>query len=401
MAPTLAEAITESQARMIDFTRKLIAIPTENPPGGEYRRCAECIAAELHQLGLPAELIAVPIQMQGAEAGYCVSSFYGEGQRTLYFHGHYDVVPHSAEGQFEPKIKGANLFGRGSSDMKSGVAAMIYAMAALRTSQTKLTGRVQLLIVPDEETGGARGSGWLSRAGKIGIDGIGMLTAEPTSGVVWNGNRGAISLRISPKGKAAHVGLSYQGTNAFERMLVIAAELLKLKNEIATRETKFNIHPAAARSSILLLGGECRGGSNFNVVPDSCSFTVDRRINPEEDLATERHRLLNILEKLHNEGVEHDVEIFQEGAASGVPEEHPFAKALSMAIESVTGARPQFELCPGLLENRFYAERGVPALAYGPGLLSVSHGPNEFVPLQRIAECALIYAQMAKDIVGD
>jgi succinyl-diaminopimelate desuccinylase len=97
---------------------------------------------------------------------------------------------------------------------------------------------------------------------------------------------------------SAHVGLSCLGVDAFERMLVIARELEKLKGEIEQRETAFPIRPPAARRSILMMGGECRGGSNFNLVPESCSFTVDRRIHAEEDAGTERRRLLDIFERL-------------------------------------------------------------------------------------------------------
>ena len=66
----------------------------------------------------------------------------------------------------------------------------------------------------------------------------------------------------------------------------------------------------------------------------------------------------------------------------------------------VTGRPPQFEMCPGLLEIRFYAERGIPAFAYGPGLLTVSHGPNEFVPVDRIVECAQTYALTAAEMLA-
>ena len=223
-----------------------------------------------------------------------------------------------------------------------------------------------------------------------------MVTAEPTSGVVWNANRGAISLRVTIKGKPAHVGLSYQGINAFEQMLVVARELEKLKTEIASRETAYRIEPQAARRSILMMGGECRGGSNFNLVPEDCSFTVDRRINPEEDLAVEKQRLLDLFARLQAAGIDHEVKIFQEAPSSGVAEDHPFARSLASAIQTVTGKPPAFEMCPGLLENRFYAQRGVPAFAYGPGLLSVSHGPHEFVPLANIGDCAAVYALLAR-----
>jgi succinyl-diaminopimelate desuccinylase len=396
----LLEAIDTSRSEMIEFTRELVAIPSENPPGNEYARCAGAIAQKLSQVGLEPRVIETPGTRPGESPGYCVIASYGEGERALYFHGHYDVVPRSVEGQFDPVIRQSNLLGRGSSDMKSGLASMVFAVDALRRLRARLNGRIELVIVPDEETGGERGTAWLSRSADFGKGGIGMMTAEPTSGVIWNANRGAISLRVSVKGKPAHVGLSCQGVNAFERMLVIAGELEKLKTEIEQRETAFPIRPRAARRSILMMGGECRGGSNFNVVPESCSFTVDRRINPEEDAATEKGRLLDIFDRLRRDGIDHTVEILQEGASSGVPEEHPLARTLAQAIESVAGKPPAFEMCPGLLETRFYAQRGIPALAYGPGILAVSHGPNEFVPVQNIRDCAAVYALVAQAMLA-
>ena len=72
-----------------------------------------------------------------------------------------------------------------------------------------------------------------------------------------------------------------------------------------------------------MMGGECQGGSNFNLVPGGCSFTVDRRINPEEDIETEKRRLLDIFDRLRRDGIDHEIEILQEGRSSGVSEEHP------------------------------------------------------------------------------
>src|SRR5258708_31514105 len=155
----LLEAVDASRSEMVDFTRELVAIPSENPPGNEYARCAGTIAQKLKDIGLEPHVIEVP----GQSPGYCVTACHGEGERALYFHGHYDVVPRSVEGQFDPSIKGSNLFVRGSSDMKSGLASMIYAVRALRHVKTRLNGRVELVIVPDEETGGERGLAWLSQ----------------------------------------------------------------------------------------------------------------------------------------------------------------------------------------------------------------------------------------------
>lgn len=289
MEELLRKAIAEDESEMTELTKNLIAIPTENPPGTAYRACADLIAGKLGEIGLPCTLLEVPADRPGQELpGYCLLSSYGAGPDVLYFHGHYDVVPASSRAQLQPHVKGGNLFGRGSSDMKSGLAAMIAAVKAIKACGVELRGKIGLTIVPDEETGGWRGSRYLEETGLLGQHGIGMLTPEPTGGLVWNANRGALSLRVTLKGKPAHVGLHYQGVNAFERMLRVTDALLDLRREVAGRHTRFNITPEAARASILMMGGECTGGTSFNLVPAECTFTVDRRINPEEDLAEEK-----------------------------------------------------------------------------------------------------------------
>ena len=388
------------QADILRFTQELMAIATENPPGLLYKPCVDLIAGKLAALELPCEVIAVPMGESELEPRYCVLSHYGNGARTFYFHGHYDVVPAVSPEQYQPYVDGDRLYGRGSSDMKGGLAAMIYVLKALQDCSAPLAGRVGLTIVPDEETGGAFGSSYLTDAGILGQDGIGMLLAEPTSGVVWNANRGAISMRITVKGKPAHVGLQYQGVNAFERMLVVANALMELKAEVEARQTGYNIQPEAARTSILMLGGVSSAGSNFNLVPGVSKFTIDRRINPEEDLAEEKALILQVLESVRQQGIELDVEVFQEAESAGTAAEHPVGLALARNIQAIKGEAPQFELCPGLLENRFYARAGVPAYAYGPGLLSVSHGPAEYVEIGELYNCAAIYALTALDVLS-
>jgi acetylornithine deacetylase/succinyl-diaminopimelate desuccinylase family protein len=390
--PEVAAIIDHARAcrqQMLALTRQLVGVPSENPPGSCYRECVELLSRHLADLGFEPQI-----------AGDCLLCFFGEGKRTLYFSGHYDVVPAQNQGQFEPVIKGGNLFGRGSSDMKSGLAAMIYAAKTVRDSGVEMDGRIGLVFVPDEETAGPRGSRFLDEQGVLGRDGIGMLTPEPSGGVVWNANRGAITLKITVRGKAAHVGRQFEGVNAFEGMMAIAQELAGLKNEVENRVTRFSIRPEHARRSILMMGGQSGGGTNFNVVPDGCWFTIDRRINPEEDFNTEKERIMSLIDRQCNPGSQRDswsadVGILQEGKPAGVAENALLGVALRESIERVTGVTPQFEMCPGLLEIRFYAERGIPAYAYGPGLLTVSHGPNEFVPIDNIVDCAAIYAMTA------
>src|SRR5271170_4869598 len=176
MPDSLLEAVSSHREAMIALTRELVAIPSENPPGNCYAETVRLLSSRLRELGFTETRIERD----------CVLSFVGEGRRTLYFSGHYDVVPAQSRTQFEPEVKGANLFGRGSSDMKSGLAAMIYAAQALQETGALTNGRVGLVFVPDEETAGPRGSRYLAEQGLLGENGIGMLTPEPTGGVVWN-----------------------------------------------------------------------------------------------------------------------------------------------------------------------------------------------------------------------
>jgi len=375
---------------------ELVSIPTENPPGKNGRICADILESRARQLGLDCERVGPDVSKDSTEnPSECLLATHGRGSRALCFHGHYDVVPAQHPEQFHPRWQEHFLFGRGSSDMKGGIVAMLYAICALKHIEAELNGRIALTLVPDEETGGADGSAWLARQGLLGRDAVGMLLAEPTSGVIWNANRGAISLLVRVFGKPAHVGLQHQGENAFERMSSVVERLQELKREVEQHATSANIGSEQARNSILMLGGQSGGGTNFNIVPEECWFTVDRRINPEEDLIAEKAKLLNVLDRCKNDGIRLEWEILQEGPSAFCDAGEAVGRSLSHNVEIVTGKTPRFEMCPGLLDIRFYAAQKIPAYAYGPGFLSVSHGPNEYVDLRRIVDTAAIYALTA------
>lgn len=394
MIDRVGARVVEMSERIVDLTYRLVAIPTENPPGRFYAECVELLKTELDALDLPCEVIEVP--GSGEYPRYVLRSGIGAGP-TLYFHGHYDVVLASHPNQFEPTIRDDRIEGRGTSDMKGGIAAMVYALNALRSE--KLKGRIELVLVPDEETGGGLGSVYLAESDRLGRNGIGAIVGEPTSGVVWNASRGAVTLRVRVKGKPVHVALQHDGRNAFEGALPILAELRELKAEVEEHHTSFAIEPDAAKRSILMLGGEVTGGRQFNTVPDHFSFTVERRFNPEEELETEKRRLLKAIDEARPGWLEVEVEIIQEGESSATSTDSELARALVDSIEGVTGNRASFELCPGLLETRFYSQQGIPALAFGPGDLSVSHGPNEYVDVPRLVECSQIYALTAMKLL--
>src|SRR5580692_217791 len=309
---TILSWLQERQEEMSGFLSELVAIPTENPPRKNYRICADLLDRRIRQFALGCERYEpAEVKNKNADDPACLLASFGNGQRSVYFHGHYDVVPAQSAEQFQPYRKEHFLFGRGSCDMKGGIVAMLYAILVIRECGLQPNGRICLTLVPDEETGGSHGSAWLAHEGLLGQNGIAMFLPEPTSGVVWNANRGAISLRVRVRGKSAHVGLQHQGQNAFERMVRVTQRLQELNQEVERRTTSFNIGADQARQSILMLGGQSGGGTNFNVVPEECWFTIDRRVNPEENFDAEKARLLGVLESCRREGIPLEWEVFQ------------------------------------------------------------------------------------------
>jgi succinyl-diaminopimelate desuccinylase len=145
MKNLIVDAVSSYHDEILEFTQELVSIPTVNPPGRSYLACVQAIADRLKEIGLETTLLEVPDATgHGRESHprYCLLSFYGQGERTLYFHGHYDVVPASSEAQFRPYVQDSKLFGRGSSDMKGGLAAMIYGVKAIKACGIELQGRI-------------------------------------------------------------------------------------------------------------------------------------------------------------------------------------------------------------------------------------------------------------------
>lgn len=394
--------LSSVQDEILQFAQRLIKIPTENPPGRSYKECIQVIRAKLEDFALAPNVIEVAAPGDKSFPRYCLLSSFGESTKTVYFHGHYDVVPAARKKQFYPYIKDNKLFGRGASDMKGGLVSMVYAVRLLQVSNLKLKGKIILVFVPDEETGGSLGTEFLFRKGLLDEgEPVGMFMPEATGGSIWNACRGAISLLVRIKGKASHVTLQHQGINAFDKMLTVVNELKRYKREVEKRKTNYEVGPGESRNSILMLGGISRGGTNFNIVPDEFSFTIDRRINPEENLNDEKQKLLEILFKARNGGVDLDVEILQEGDSASISADHPVGRALASAIKVTGDKEAEFRMCPGLLETRFYLKHGIPAFAYGPGILSASHGPEEFVYLEDLYLCTAVYALTAFRLLSE
>ena len=401
MKQKILEALEGFREDLVALTLDLVRLRTQNPPGENYEACVRLLVNKLQSLGLETKVVEVGDNPDPSHPRSILLSSYGEGTRTVYFHGHYDVVPAADESQFLPQVKDGRIIGRGAADMKGGLAAMIYAAAALRQCRIPLRGRIALVFVPDEETGGRYGTRFLFDQGLVDPkEAIAMFTPEPTGGTIWNACRGAISLWVRVKGLPIHSTLQHQGVNAFEKMIPLTEALLRLKSEVEARKTSYAVAPGESRQSILMLGGELRGGTNFNIVPGESAFTVDRRINPEENLRTEKEALESVFRTLREQGLDLETEVIQEGEPAGIPPDHPIAQTLAGSVEAVTGRKPAFSMCPGLLEIRYYLKNGVPAIAYGPGLMSQAHGPEEYVETGDLMTCSAVYALTAMKLLA-
>jgi succinyl-diaminopimelate desuccinylase len=384
---------------MAALVEELVAVDTENPPGRGLGRCGRVLRHALARFGLSPELIE--LEPTGELEDPCiVRGGVGDGSRTIYFHGHFDVVPAQDPAQFHPQRREGRIIGRGAADMKGGLVSMLYGATAARELGLLANGRIVLHFVCDEETGSAAGSGYLHEAGLIDRDAIAMVTAEPTGGVVWHANRGAITLRVDVRGREAHVGQAHLGVNAFEKMLRVAEPLGALARELLEQRTAFPLDSDAARGSMLVVGGSAGSGASFNVVPGTAWFSVDRRFNPEEELETELARLTDtIAEAAARAGADVTVDVLQRAPSASTEETHPASVALARCVAAIESATPRFELCPGVLETRWYAQLGIPAFAFGAGRLDVSHGPNEFIDEAAMRRCAAVYALFAEEML--
>jgi acetylornithine deacetylase/succinyl-diaminopimelate desuccinylase-like protein len=374
------EPRADEMARLLE---DLVAVDTTNPPGRALGRCGRRLRDAMAALALAPELVELPPARE-LEEPCILRGRAGDGPRTAYFHGHFDVVPAQSPAQFRPRRADGRITGRGSADMKGGLVSMLYGAAAARELGL-LEGRTVVLhLVCDEETGSVTGSGHLRDAGMIDPAAAAMLTPEPTGGVVWHASRGAVTLRVTVHGRAAHVGQAHLGVNAFEHMVQVAEPLAALARHLRTRD------------SVLVVGGVSGSGASFNAVPESAWFTVDRRFNPDEGLDEEVARLTTAIEDAAaRAGAEVEVEVLQAQPSAATHARHPAVAALAACVSAVEGEAPPLERCPGVLETRWYAHHGVPALAYGPGRLDVSHGPDEVVEEAAMRRCAAVYALFA------
>jgi succinyl-diaminopimelate desuccinylase len=377
-----------------------VACETENPPGRNLAECAQLLGAEMARLGLASEIIELEPAGPLVEPRI-VRGTAGDGQQLVYFHGHFDVVPAQDRAQFTAERRDGTIVGRGTADMKGGIVSMLYAAAAAQELGLLRAGRVVIHLVCDEETGSAIGSGHLRQHELIDRTALAMLTAEQSGEVIWSAAKGALSLRVDVRGRPVHVGQAFKGINSFLHMLKVAAPLEAYARRMSERPTNYPVGAGEALGSMVVVGGQSGGGSNFNVVPERTWFTVDGRFNPEEDIDAELTSVTAIVEDAARAaGADVSIEVTQVAQPADTALTCAAAGLLGECVAEITGVPARYELCGGCLDTRWYAQLGIPAFGFGPGRLELSHGPEECVTEAAMRRVAAVYSLYAARLLN-
>jgi succinyl-diaminopimelate desuccinylase len=281
---------------------------------------------------------------------------------TLLLHGHLDVVPGLAE-QFEPRLDGDRLYGRGAYDMKGALAAMLLTLADLRETEGV---RVRLGIVPDEESEEEleRGGDVLVEAGFVGDFAI---TGEPTDMHVGVAAKGVVAMRLRVDGRAAHGATPWLGENAILRAIDVFRAIQSLP--FASRSSELFDRPSINLGRIL-------GGDALNKVPDTCFIDVDVRYLPEQDPEA-------IIEEVAGIPGATVVSTFRRAPAAVDPDS-PFVRALCKATAFHHEGEVMSVGRDGASDAVSFLRAGIPAVEFGP-LGAGHHGPEEWVSVSSLA----------------
>jgi acetylornithine deacetylase/succinyl-diaminopimelate desuccinylase-like protein len=392
----------EREGEVIALTSALVSAPSPNLPGDETAP-AVVIERAIAHYGLPqARVLAeqphrpnLIVRIDGARPG-----------PNLALCGHLDTKPVgdvAAEWRtdpFAPTIEGDRLFGLGSTDMKGACAAMVLAGAAFARVADQAAGSLSLIFTADEEYGSHFGASYLVRSSALEVDAI--LLGEP-AGVRedWEAirviSRGFSGFRVIVKGTQTHSSISDQlpTVNAVEAM---ANVLVALRRELKLRYPE---HPLCPAGPTINLGVKSIGGVGYGVLPGHAEFWCDIRTTPgmtQETLAEDVDASLERIRPLVAGKVSWEfAPALAWIAPTEVAADDPMVRAVERAAADVLGEAPPLAAFPGATDAwPFQGQGGIPTLAaFGPGLLPLAHGPNEWVSILALQQAPRIFVNAA------
>ena len=342
------------QSEELALTERLIAYDTSTEEG--IRQCAGFVKGWLDSREVESNQMGIRgLPVTTAAVG-------PPGAPTILLHGHIDVVPGRAE-QFQPRIDGDRLIGRGAYDMKGAVAALLLAMADLRDQDGV---RVRLGIVPDEES-----EEEVDRGGDLLVDsgfrGDFAITGEPTDMHVGVAAKGVLAMRLEVAGRAAHGATPWLGENAIIKALEVFRGIESLP--FAPRSSELFDRPSINLGRIL-------GGDALNKVPDTCYIDVDVRYLPEQDPA----EILAQVATLDDSKV---ISTFSRPPATVDPQ-LVYVRGLCSAAARHHGEGVTSVGRDGASDAVSFLRVGIPAVEFGPAGAG-HHGPDEWVSIASLA----------------
>lgn len=422
-----AEFITQIEAKrddLISLTQDLIKIPTLNPPGENYLEICEYLARRLSGRGFSVEMVRaygtpgdsdkyprwnVIARHEGAHTGECV-----------HFNSHIDVVDVGQGWTFDPfggELSDGKIYGRGSCDMKGGLATSIIAAEAFLDTWPDYNGAIEISGTADEETGGFGGVAYLAEKGYFTPERVQhVIIPEPLNkDRVCLGHRGVWWAEIETHGHIAHGSMPFLGDCAVRHMGAVMEEMEKsLFPALAQKRTDMPIVPEGAKQSTLNInsvhGGQKEQAKDFDglpspCVPDSCKMIIDRRFLLEENIDDVRQEMVDVLDKVQSERdkFSYDIRNMHEVLPTMTDKKAPVVSTVSRAIEDVLGKAPEYVVSPGTYDQKHIDRIGKlkNCIAYGPGILDLAHQPDEFIAVQDMIDSAKVMGLALAELLTD
>ncbi|KNB70079.1 succinyl-diaminopimelate desuccinylase [Brevibacillus reuszeri] len=386
------EMINEQEA--IAFLRELIAINSVNPPGAETA-VAEAIQSHLAQAGIRAEVDEVEPGRSNVLAKLKGTAASNEEQRILVFSGHLDTVPTgNIPWQHDPfggERVGNKLYGRGTTDMKGGVAAMVLAMEYLHRAGIKLQGTLRFAGTLGEEVD-CLGAKAVATKRQID-DATAMVISEPSANRPFIAHKGALWLEIVTYGKTAHGSMPDQGINAITAMA-------RYIHELESYSFTYEEHSLLGGPTMNV--GVIQGGVKTNVVPDQCTLMLDIRTVPGQVHAAIIDELNELLASVCQPlGACCEIRVTNDLPAVTTAAEHPFIALSQETIKHLWGTEVTVSGVNYYTDGSIYGPHlQVPILICGPGEPTLAHQPDEWIEIDRYLDSIRFYLTLAVAYLG-
>jgi len=378
------------EAEVVKFCQELVRIKSVNPPGDELQ-AAEYVASVLKKLGLEVELI----KHSPTRASVLARLKSSRKKPGLLYNGHLDTVPVGAEEwihePFRADVAEGKIWGRGTADMKGGLAVIMVAAKALAEARVPLQGDLIIAATAGEEADSLGATALAARPDLGPVQAV--VIPEPSYNDIFVAEKGAFWIEITTQGKTAHGSMPEMGRNAVMMMVTLI-------NELGKMSFPYKEHP--------LLGGFSQsintiaGGVKTNVVPDYCAVTVDMRTVPGQDHRAILRQVEDLIADLSRRLPDFKalVKVTNDRAPVETSPEEPAVQSFADVVAEVAGERP---VPKGV---RYYTDAvafvpvlRAPMIICGPGDAKLAHQPNEYVEVSKLVQAARIFTLAAAKLL--